>query len=194
VQPLPTVFLDSIKLFFPRKGEAMKLKFFSVNALDPEADQDSLDCFCNSHRLVSVDKRFVENGEFCFWSVCVVYLESSSSPAKPTAAVNKRAQVDYRETLNEEEFAAYSKLRELRKALADSDGVPIYAVFTNAQLADMVTNRATSLTALGEINGIGSAKLDKYGKHFTKLLQNTLTATPVTTTTQTDETPPHSVG
>jgi superfamily II DNA helicase RecQ len=124
----------------------------------------------------------------------VVYLESSSSPAKPTAAVNKRAQVDYRETLNEEEFAAYSKLRELRKALADSDGVPIYAVFTNAQLADMVTNRATSLTALGEINGIGSAKLDKYGKHFTKLLQNTLTATPVTTTTQTDETPPHSVG
>jgi len=172
----------------------MKLKFFSVNALDPEADQDRLDGFCSSHRLVSVDKRFVENGEFCFWSVCVVYLEVSSSPSKPTVALNKRAQVDYRETLNEEDFAAYSKLRELRKALADSDGVPIYAVFTNAQLADMVTNRATSLTALGEINGIGSAKLDKYGKHFTKLLQNTLAATLVTTTTQTDETPLHPAG
>ncbi|QQZ30680.1 hypothetical protein HMY34_19035 [Thiothrix subterranea] len=172
----------------------MKLKFFSVNALDPEADQDNLDSFCNSHRLVSVDKRFVENGEFCFWSVCVVYLEVSASPAKPTAALNKRAQVDYRETLNEQDFAAYSKLRELRKALADSDGVPIYAVFTNAQLADMVTNRATSLTALGEINGIGSAKLDKYGKHFTKLLQNTLTDEAVTTTTQADETPLHPAG
>ncbi len=140
----------------------MKLKFFSVNALDPEADQDRLDDFCTSHRLVSVDKRFVENGEFCYWSVCVVYLEASSSPSKPTAALNKRAQVDYRETLNEQDFAAYSKLRELRKALADTDGVPIYAVFTNAQLADMVTNRATSLTALGEINGIGTAKLDWY--------------------------------
>ena len=172
----------------------MKLKFFSVNALDPEADQEFLDDFCTRHRLVSVDKRFVENGEFCFWSVCVVYLEVSSSPSKPTAALNKRAQVDYRETLNEQDFAAYSKLRELRKALADSDGVPIYAVFTNAQLADMVTNGATSLTALGEINGIGSAKLDKYGKHFVSVLKTTLTATPATPTTSSDETPLHPAG
>ncbi len=162
----------------------MKLKFFSVNALDPQTDQEMLDDFCLSHRLVSVDKRFVENGECCYWSVCVTYLEASSSPSKPTSAVNKRAQIDYRETLNEQDFAAYSKLRELRKALADNDGVPIYAVFTNAQLADMVTHRATSLTALGEINGIGSAKLDKYGKHFVNVLKNT----------QADETPPPPAG
>lgn len=80
----------------------MKLQFFSVNALEPEADQAAIDDFSVRHRLVSVDKRFVERGEFCYWSVCITYLEASTSPTKPTVtAINKRGQVDYREVLGD---------------------------------------------------------------------------------------------
>lgn len=174
----------------------MKLQFFSVNALEPEADQAAIDDFCVKHRLVSVDKRFVERGEFCYWSVCITYLEASVSPAKPTASViNKRGAVDYREVLGEQEFEVFAKLRNLRKTLAEADGVPMYAVFSNAQLAEMVTRQATSLTALAEINGVGAAKLDKYGKHFIAVLRATLPiADPTPTPDATDETPPHHTG
>jgi superfamily II DNA helicase RecQ len=83
----------------------------------------------------------------------------------------------------------------LRKVLAEADGVPMYAVFSNAQLAEMVTRQATSLTALAEINGVGTAKLDKYGKHFIAVLKTTLpTAEPSSTPDSTDETPPHHIG
>ncbi|MGB3917414.1 HRDC domain-containing protein [Thiothrix litoralis] len=129
----------------------MKLQFFSVDALEPDSDQDVIDDFCTRHRLVSVDKRFVERGDFCYWSVCVTYLEPSSSSSKPTKAVDKRGQVDYREILVAEDFAIYAKLRDLRKTISEAENAPVYAIFSNAQMADMVTNRATSLTALGEV-------------------------------------------
>lgn len=117
----------------------MKLQFFSVDALEPDTDQETIDDFCTRHRLVSVDKRFVERGEFCYWSVCVTYLEPSSSPIKPTKAVDKRGQVDYREILGAEDFAVYAKLRDLRKTISEAENAPVYAIFSNAQMADMVT-------------------------------------------------------
>ena len=99
----------------------MKLQFFSVDALEPDSDQDVIDDFCTRHRLVSVDKRFVERGDFCYWSVCVTYLEPSSSSSKPTKAVDKRGQVDYREILVAEDFAIYAKLRDLRKTISEEN-------------------------------------------------------------------------
>lgn len=118
----------------------MKLQFFSVDALEPDTDQETIDDFCARHRLVSVDKRFVERSEFCYWSVCVTYLEPSSTPSKPTKAVDKRGQVDYREILGAEDFAVYAKLRDLRKAISEAENTPVYAIISNAQMADMVTS------------------------------------------------------
>ncbi len=151
----------------------MKLKFFRIDALEPEIDQQELDAFCAKHRLVSIDKQFIQQNKFCYWSVCVTYIKASRSSSTSTIkAVNKRAQIDYREVLNEVDFATYANLRTLRKEISESEGIPVYAIFSNAQLAEMVTKRMTSLSALGEINGVGEAKLTKYGKHFLLLLSN----------------------
>ncbi|MBI4754199.1 MAG: HRDC domain-containing protein [Betaproteobacteria bacterium] len=46
----------------------------------------------------------------------------------------KRERIDYREVLNEQDFAVFADLRRLRKGLAEQDGVPAYALFTNEQL------------------------------------------------------------
>lgn len=148
----------------------MKLQFFSIDALEPAADQAMLDAFCASHRLVAVDKRFVDRVEFCYWSVCVSYLDQSTHPGKPAVLANKRNQTDYRELLSETDFTLYSRLRDVRKTLAEAEGVPIYAIFSNAQLAAMVTSKVTTLAALGDIEGVGAAKLEKYGASFLALL------------------------
>ncbi len=72
--------------------------------------------------------------------------------------------------LNEQDFALFAKLRDLRKTLAEQEGVPAYALFTNEQLARMVQQRVTSKAALAEIEGVGASRLEKYGDAFLQLL------------------------
>ncbi len=64
--------------------------------------------------------------------------------------------------LSPEDFAVFSKLREVRKALAERDAVPPYAVFTNEQLAAMVTGKVTTPAALAKLDGVGAARIEKY--------------------------------
>lgn len=47
-------------------------------------------------------------------------------------------------------------------------------IFTNEQLAKMVTERVTSKRAMAAISGIGQAKLEQYGPIFLPLLQKLL--------------------
>lgn len=142
----------------------MKVQFFSVNALHPDLDQKAVDQFCGSHRILSIDKKFVEQGCESFWSLCIRYLESTIEAN--AAPVKRSGHVDYKEVLSEKNFEVYSELRALRKTIAEAEGVPVYALFTNAQLAAMVEKSVVSLTQMGEIDGVGQSKLDKYGEQF----------------------------
>ena len=70
--------------------------------------------------------------------------------------------MDYRELLKPEEFEVFSTLRDWRKEVAEKEGVPVYTIFTNEQLADMVRRRVSSKTQLKEIDGVGDGRLEKY--------------------------------
>jgi superfamily II DNA helicase RecQ len=89
----------------------------------------------------------------------------------PAASHLSRSRVDYKAILTPEEFTAYTQLRELRKELAQLDAVPVYALFTNEQLALMVQRRCRSKGDLEQIEGIGESKIDKYGERMLLLLQ-----------------------
>ena len=43
---------------------------------------------------------------------------------------------DYKQVLKPEEFEVFSRLREWRKGVAEKEGVPVYVVFSNEQLAE----------------------------------------------------------
>lgn len=100
--------------------------------------------------------------------------ERSEGPPRQGRGVKSQSgkkSIDYREVLSAEDFAVYAKLRDLRKQLAERDGVPPYAVFTNEQLAAIVQGRVDNLTALKAIDGIGDARVEKYGLSVLTLLQ-----------------------
>ena len=101
------------------------------------------------------------------WAVCVSFDRYGAQ--RPPAG--KRARVDYRDVLDEPEFAVFARLRALRKELAEGEGVPPYALFTNEQLAEMVQRRVVSVAALKEIAGIGEARVEKYGEAFLAVLK-----------------------
>jgi ATP-dependent DNA helicase RecQ len=66
----------------------------------------------------------------------------------------------------------FEKLRELRKDLADGEGLPAYIVFSDASLRDMCRKQPLSLVQFSGINGVGSVKLEKYGEAFTALIRD----------------------
>jgi superfamily II DNA helicase RecQ len=56
-----------------------------------------------------------------------------------------------------------SKLREWRKGVAEKEAIPVYAVLSNEQLAAMVQNKVGSKAGLKAIEGVGDARVEKYG-------------------------------
>lgn len=60
----------------------------------------------------------------------------------------------------------FSRLRSLRKELADERGVPAYVVFSDATLAEMAARRPMTLGELSSISGVGPTKLARYGREF----------------------------
>jgi ATP-dependent DNA helicase RecQ len=54
--------------------------------------------------------------------------------------------------------------------LAEKQGIPVYAVFTNDHLANMVKTRPTTLKAIAALPGVGEARVKQYGEVFLKAL------------------------
>lgn len=136
----------------------MAYKFFRIPARGCEFSEQELNRFLAGHCVLSVTREFTAQGDNSFWCFCVDYLEGGSPKETP-----RRTQIDYRETLEPEEFAVFDELRELRKVLARDEAVPVYAIFTNEQLARIVRRRAGSLADLKRIPRLGEARIEKYG-------------------------------
>ena len=143
----------------------MQLRFFTIPVLDGERATEELNRFLTGHRILAVDRSFVQDGPNSAWALCVSYDAPTDRPPP-----GKRGKIDYREVLSEQDFAVFARLRSLRKELADKEGIPAYALFTNEQLAEMVQRRVRSLDDLQEINGVGEARARKYGQPFLHLL------------------------
>lgn len=110
----------------------MRLHFVTVPIHGCTAAEEELNQFLATHRVIAVDRQLVSDGARSAWAICVTYVDASPS-ATADAAGKKR--VDYREILPDAEFQVFAKLRDLRKQLAEREGVPPYALFTNDQLA-----------------------------------------------------------
>jgi ATP-dependent DNA helicase RecQ len=63
----------------------------------------------------------------------------------------------------------FSKLRIYRKQLAENDTVPAYAVFTDAELAEIAKLESITHKNLLTINGIDEKRVEKYGKQICEM-------------------------
>jgi len=141
----------------------MQFRLFSIPATgDPEGEEE-LNRFLRSHRAVSVQKELVQTGTAAFWCFCVEFIEGSQGPEQKGGG---RRRIDYKEVLSEADFTLFAQLREVRKRLAGEEAIPVYAVCTNAQLAEMAKTRPESLADMKKIDGLGDAKVDKFGEAF----------------------------
>jgi ATP-dependent DNA helicase RecQ len=58
----------------------------------------------------------------------------------------------------------FDALREVRRQLASDAGVPPYVIFHDSTLREIAATRPRSLAELGTVQGVGAAKLARYGE------------------------------
>jgi ATP-dependent DNA helicase RecQ len=91
--------------------------------------------------------------------------ERAPRPAKvtkPEKAAKRPAPVD----LPEAAVPVFEQLRAWRAAAAKEQGVPAYVIFHDATLRQIATETPTTLAALATVNGVGEAKLARYGQQI----------------------------
>jgi hypothetical protein len=110
----------------------MKLQYapFLLPLWPNSPEQEALNSFIRGHRIIQARKELVSVESQQHWAILVEYLDM---PLKESSEPGK-SRVDYREVLSPEDFTLFSKLREVRKKLAEDNGLPVYAVCTNEQL------------------------------------------------------------
>jgi ATP-dependent DNA helicase RecQ len=64
----------------------------------------------------------------------------------------------------------FEALRNKRRELAQTHGVPPYIIFHDSTLRDMALQHPRDLAALSRISGVGQTKLDRYGADFLSVL------------------------
>ena len=147
----------------------MKLKFFWVPAIDSACAEAELNRFLSSSRVIHLENAFY-SGTPTGWSVCVHY-DPSAPPQRSAKEKSSNRKIDYREELDEETFQIFAALRKWRKAMAGDDGVPLYTVATNEQLASIAQRRVRTATELQQIDGFGSGRRAKYGESLLEVCQ-----------------------
>jgi superfamily II DNA helicase RecQ len=145
----------------------MPLKFFHIPSRDPVPLEADLTSFLSRHRVVTIERRFVEDGQSSFWAICVDYLHGPETGGPDYGAPGRSARkVDYKEILTPEQFDIFARLRDLRKEIATREAVAVYNIFTNEQLAEIVKRHCATIAQMQEIEGIGEARAGKYGAAF----------------------------
>ena len=142
----------------------MPFRIFLIPVLYSDEATEELNAFIAGHRVAHIERKWIDQGTQSAYVFCVEYVLAS-----PTRDGNPRSQlsrnrIDYKTILSPNEFTIFSLLRELRKELSQQEGVPVFALFSNEQLAQMVQRRCASKADLQGIEGIGEAKVEKYSE------------------------------
>lgn len=134
-----------------------------------EAAEEKMNRFLRANRVLEIESHFVNNANGSYWSFCVKYILRSEQTQK--LQNRQETKTDYRVVLDETTFAVFSKLRECRKAIAMEEAIPAYAVFTDAELAEIAKLPVINQKTLLSVKGIGEKKAERFGSKIIKMFQ-----------------------
>ena len=145
----------------------MKLKIFtmrfseSVDGFDDSPMQE----FISDKEVIEYTEHFFIHDKTPYLTVLLSYRDIAPDEKR---RLNRRN--DPRDELDEKEKETFDALRNWRAARAKQDGMPPYMIANNKQLAKMVKLKAATKADLGKVNGIGEAKIEKYGEDILRII------------------------
>lgn len=90
--------------------------------------------------------------------------------------VLRKERVETRQIV--QDYPLFEVLREVRKEIAQGEGVPPFVIFSDQTLKDMCAKMPQSDSELLTVKGIGEHKLVKYGSHFLQAVQHFIEENP----------------
>ncbi|PGK38527.1 DNA helicase RecQ [Bacillus anthracis] len=90
--------------------------------------------------------------------------------------VLRKERVETRQIV--QDHPLFEVLREVRKEIAQGEGVPPFVIFSDQTLKDMCAKMPQSDSELLTVKGIGEHKLVKYGSHFLQAVQHFIEESP----------------
>ena len=146
----------------------MRVKIFTINCHESEQELLSLNQFLVNNKILDVKRKFFKNKENAYWSFCIRYIELKNT----SNDLFSKKKIDYKEILNEEQFGKFSRLREIRKLIAQEEAIPAYAIFTDEELSEISKLEILNEFEIMKIKGIGEKKVSKYGVKMIEIFEN----------------------
>lgn len=88
---------------------------------------------------------------------------------KGETKVTRKMAVKVRQAVPEDN-ELFEELRQLRRELAEEQGVPPFVIFSDKTLYSMCEIMPETLTEMLDVKGVGESKLEKYGELFLDIL------------------------
>ncbi len=101
-----------------------------------------------------------------------VWLRRDAEPAKRKTSKAERSSHLREAFTGANEDPLWQALKARRLELAREQGVPPYVIFHDSTLLEILNCRPGNLTELGQISGVGRAKLVRYGDAFLRVVKD----------------------
>lgn len=149
----------------------LKLKQMTLRWSEADAGFDTreLDAFCADNDVLNLFEHFFVREGDPSWALLLTF-RPRSGPDRMHPATDGTPK-DPRVDLPPETRTLYDALRKWRNDRARRDGKPPYVIFTNNQMIALAQRRPTTKVALGEVPGVGEAKLAAFGDELVALLR-----------------------
>ena len=150
----------------------MQIKIFNIPIGAEDTQIEEMNHFLRANKIIDIKKEVaVVAGNSC-WTFCITYMLSNRPVDADNARPGNSNKVDYKELLEPAAFERFSMFRKIRKQVADSEAIPAFAVFTDAELSEMAKVDHLTLSGMEKIQGIGKRKIEKYGMAFVSQAKN----------------------
>jgi ATP-dependent DNA helicase RecQ len=176
--------LPSDCVLFYSWADVMSYARFGSDAADPEAAQaaqaKTVEMFrlaerstCRHRELVAhFDEAMEDCGgscDHCRGLTLDDLLHQGRALEAPQPSLRREKRPAYLEVDRDDPL--FTRLRELRRALADELDVPAYIVFSDAVLMQIARRRPRTSGELLAISGVGQVKLARFGEAFLKVVK-----------------------
>lgn len=88
----------------------MPYRSFRIPVCAADWDERELNAFLASHRVLAVDRHWVDQGENSFWALWVDYLDSPTQSSRPGLAVSDSKKKVDKEIFSPYGFAVFAQI------------------------------------------------------------------------------------
>jgi len=130
-------------------------------------DGSELEKFHEGREIIDVSDHFFDHDHEPRLTLVLRYRDLTDSAQSNK---KKRTSKDWRSDLDVIDAGLYDEIRAWRGRRSGDEGMPPYLILCNKEVAGIARKRPKTLEGLREIEGVGNAKVERWGREILQLV------------------------